>query len=659
MTNKKIFIILIFLFISCIAFFSIRSFCLYSDSESDKIYRQGIEFYNKADYQNAYYNFKKIPIFSSYSAPALYRQAMCAWELKDNKTAISKYSKFAKTFKNTNFAPEALWKLALLELDKKNKKKANHYFNKLIEEYPESDFAKAASYQLGFFYYMHNDLEKAKKYLVEYLEYAPFGRYSLDAINLLHNWDENELSDSDKIFIAESLRQNSKYTESIKLLDKVPIKQSWVILAKNYDGLNNNAAFCQTVINGTTYNLDKELYSEKEILDTMLLYLKKSGLPVKEAAYNLIISTKNNNLYPLSLFIFSKYVDYDSALKNYHKIYSDYPNSIVAPDALWFVFWNYYKNKDFKNALKISKMHSKVYFDYNIQPKILFWTAKIYIKANNKKAAKSLLQNIVYNYPASYYAFRANAILKKNKAPWKADKAAKIKKNIKAENIPISQDKKEYWLLSKFAILDDYVAIQNFKFDDDFLNSWLAAKNGNRMHSALLAREALLKNTKEPFSSPKYKLAYPLYYDKAINKYATHYNLSPYLILSLIKEESAFNNKAISSVGAMGLMQLMPPTARLMDSSLTNNEALFDAEYNISLGTKYFAHLMKIFNGNEALCVLAYNSGPNAVKNWLNKSKNNDFDEFVENVPYSETANYIKKVYASYWSYMNIYEKGI
>ena len=189
--------------------------------------------------------------------------------------------------------------------------------------------------------------------MVEYLEYAPFGRYSLDAINLLHNWDENELSDSDKIFIAESLRQNSKYTESIKLLDKVPIKQSWVILAKNYDRLNDNAAFCQTVINGTTYNLDKELYSEKEILDTMLLYLKKSGLPVKEAAYNLIISTKNNNLYPLSLFIFSKYVDYDSALKNYHKIYSDYPNSIVAPDALWFVFWNYYKNKDFKNALKI------------------------------------------------------------------------------------------------------------------------------------------------------------------------------------------------------------------------------------------------------------------------------------------------------------------
>ena len=113
MTNKKIFIILIILFISCIVFFSIRSFCLYSDSESDKIYRQGIEFYNKADYQNAYYNFKKIPIFSSYSAPALYRQAMCAWELKDNKTAISKYSKFVKTFKNTNFAPEALWKLAL------------------------------------------------------------------------------------------------------------------------------------------------------------------------------------------------------------------------------------------------------------------------------------------------------------------------------------------------------------------------------------------------------------------------------------------------------------------------------------------------------------------------------------------------------------------
>ncbi len=65
---------------------------------------------------------------------------------------------------------------------------------------------------------------------------------------------------------------------------------------------------------------------------------------------------------------------------------------------------------------------------------------------------------------------------------------------------------------------------------------------------------------------------------------------------------------------------------------------------------------MEIFNGNEALCVLAYNSGPGSVKKWLSNNTNKDFDEFVENVPYSETANYIKKVYASYWVYTNIYK---
>ncbi len=657
MTNKKLLILLIIIFISCLVFLCLRLFRFYTDTQSDKIYKQGIEFYNKADYQNAYYNFKQISIFSSYSAPALYRQAMCAWELKDNKTAVNKYSKFANTFKNTNFAPEAIWKLALLELDKKNKRKANQYFNKLIEKYSESDFAKAASYQLGYFFHLHNDLEKAKKYLVEYLEYAPAGRYSLEAINILKNYSESELTDSDKIFIAESLYQNSKYTESTAALKDVPTEKSWFILAKNYNKLNNNAAFCETVLRGTGYNLDKQAYEEKEILDTMLLYIRKSGLSTKEAAYNLIRSTKNNNLYPLSLFIFSKYVDYNSSIKNYEKIFTAYPDSIVAPDALWFVFWHYYKNKDFKNALKISKLHTKVHFDYNIQPKIIFWTAKIHIKTNNKKAAKSLLQNIIYNYPASYYAFRANAILKKNKAPWRADKKTKVHNTSKPENIPLNQDSKEYSLINKFASLDDYVAIQNFKLNDDYLNSWLAARNGNKTYSVLLAKNSLLKNPKEPFTNTKYKLAYPIYYENSINKYALQYKLSPYLILALVKEESAFNSRAQSSVGAMGLMQLMPSTARLMDPNLKNSEALFDVEYNISLGTKYFAHLMEIFNGNEALCVLAYNSGPNAVKNWLNSTKSTDFDEFVENVPYSETANYIKKVYSSYWSYMNIYEK--
>lgn len=656
MRNRNFFILLIFLFICCLTLICLKLFWLLTDTESDKIYRQGLEFYNKADYQNAYYNFKKISFLSSYSIAALYRQATCAYELNDKKTAIKKYSKFAKIYKNTNLAPESLWKIALLEIDAGDKRKANFYLNKLVEKYPKSDFAKAASYKLGLFYLDNKELNKAKDYLIEYIEYAPTGRYAADVLNLFQNYNFNRLSDSDKYYIADALYQNGKYSRSVEMLTEIPFENSWLLLAKNYDKLSDFNSFADTILKGISLKYKNQKFEEKDILDIMALYVKKSSAP-KQAAYNLVLNTKNNALYPLSLFLYARYIDYNSSIKNYEKIFNDYPDSIVAPDALWFAFWHYYKAGDNISALKLSKSYTNVYFDYNIQPKIMFWTAKIHLNMGHKKIAKSILHNIAVNFPDSYYAFRANAILKKQKQPWNVDAKLQIKDKFSLEKFPLESDSKENRLLNKFVDLGDYSVIQNFKLDDEFLQSWLAAKSGRKSYSVLLARNALMSDTKRNYSTTQYKLAYPLYYREIVNEYAARYNVSPYLMMALIREESFFDNTATSATGAMGLMQLMPSTARLMDLGLYDTKKLFKPEYNISVGIKYFAHLMEIFNGNEALCVLAYNSGPGSVKNWLSKFNGKDFDEFVENVPYSETANYIKKVYVSYWNYINIYEK--
>lgn len=653
------------MFILLIGSFFLLSFKLFwhfSDKESDKIYKQGLEFYKKADYQNAYYNFKKISFLSSYFGPALYRQATCAYQLKDYKTAIKRYSKFAKIYKNTDVAPEAIWKLALMELElggNKNNARAKVNLKKLVEKYPESDFSKAASYQLGVLHYEEGNKAKAKNYFIEYIEYAPLGRYALECINYLQNYEDSALTISDKIYIANALYENAYYSRSLNVLADVPFEKSWILMLKNYDKLSNIEEFSSAVLRGVALNLKQKTYDEKEILDIMALYIKKANLPQKQAAYNLAYETKDKQFYPLALFLYSKYVDYDSSIKNYEKIYQNYPNSIVAPDALWFVFWHHYKNENYTYALKLSKAFTNVYNDYNIQPKIMFWTAKVHLKMKHKKIARSILQNIVYNFPNSYYAFRANSILKSSKSAFKTDKQLLIKDKASLDDFSFNHVGKEYRLLNKFILLDDYDVIQNFKLDDVFLNSWLAARAGRYSYSVLIARDEINKNPKEiSFSNSKYKLAYPLYYKDFINKYAEKNRVSPYLMLALTREESFFNNEAKSVTGALGLMQLMPGTAKMMDYNLYDTSKLYNPEYNISLGTKYFAYLMEIFNGNEALCVLAYNSGPGSVKKWLNSRKSNDFDEFVENVPYSETANYIKKVYASYWVYTRVYEKN-
>lgn len=657
MKNKTLFTLVVFLLIGCLTILLLKLFWHFSDTKSTQFYKQGLEFYQRKDYQNAYYNFKKISFLSAYSVPALYRQATCAWELNDIKTAAKKYSKFANMHKNSALAPEAIWKLALLEEEKGNKKRSKAYLAKLVAKYPKSDFAKAAAYKLGLFYRDNGDYNKAKDYFVEYIEYAPLGRYSADVLNFLfEDYNIGNLIDSDKLHIAEALFINERYSKSISVLKEIPFDMSWFLLAKNYEKLSNFAYFEETLLKGVSLKQNKNTLKEKDLLDIMNLYIKKSAYS-KEAGYNLILNTKENNLYPLSLFLYSKYVDKESAIKNYEKIYTDYPGSIVAPDALWFVFWHYYKKGDTDKALKLSKLYTNVYLDYNIQPKIMYWSAKIHLKAGRKKLAKSLLQNIVYNFPNSYYAFRADKILKRSKAPWVTNRTVKIKNKFLLKKMSPDLDTKENRLLYRFVELEDYSVIGNFKLDNPFLNSWLAALDDRKSYSVLLARDAIIAKPKTMFSEPVYKLAYPLYYKDALNKYAIKYEVSPYLMLSLTREESFFNNQAVSSTGALGLMQLMPATARLMDVTLYDNSKLFNPEYNISLGIKYFAHLMEIFNGNEPLCVLAYNSGPGSVKKWLNNFGGGDFDEFIENIPYPETANYIKKVYASYWVYMNIYEK--
>jgi len=118
-------------------------------------------------------------------------------------------------------------------------------------------------------------------------------------------------------------------------------------------------------------------------------------------------------------------------------------------------------------------------------------------------------------------------------------------------------------------------------------------------------------------------------YRPFINKYAQQYQLDPNLVMAVIRTESCFDRKAVSRVGARGLMQLMPATAKALGVKDS-----FDAEQNIKGGTKYLRQMLDQFDQDQTLALAAYNAGPGAV------------DKYNGVPPYDETQDYVKKVAA-------------
>jgi soluble lytic murein transglycosylase len=147
-----------------------------------------------------------------------------------------------------------------------------------------------------------------------------------------------------------------------------------------------------------------------------------------------------------------------------------------------------------------------------------------------------------------------------------------------------------------------------------------------------------------------YKLRFPMPYREKVMSHATAKQLDPSVIYGVMRRESLFDSNAKSPVGALGLMQLMPATARYVAKGLglkkPKQADILEIENNINFGTQYFRTVLNRFDNNISLAAAAYNAGPSNVKRWLPSTKNMPADLWVETVPYKETRNYVQAVLA-------------
>ena len=154
------------------------------------------------------------------------------------------------------------------------------------------------------------------------------------------------------------------------------------------------------------------------------------------------------------------------------------------------------------------------------------------------------------------------------------------------------------------------------------------------------------------------KKIYPLKYREYIEKYAEEYNIDTYIIYAIIKAESNFNENAESTSNAIGLMQITKATAFETAEEMKmiiNKEDLFNPEINIKIGLKYYRNLLDKYNNNYYLAIIAYNAGIGNVDKWIQEGSIKEDASDIENVPFKETNNYVRKILRDYEIYKELY----
>lgn len=135
--------------------------------------------------------------------------------------------------------------------------------------------------------------------------------------------------------------------------------------------------------------------------------------------------------------------------------------------------------------------------------------------------------------------------------------------------------------------------------------------------------------------------------------------IDPFLLYGMMRQESRFRESVVSPAGAVGLMQIMPGTGRKLarDAAWDDYDTtwLYDPVTNIELAVLYVRQLAGLFDGRWYAIAASYNAGEAVVREWVNLRKGLSEEEFIEEIPYQETRNYVKKVYANWKAYRFIY----
>ena len=624
-----------------------------SESRGVENYSAALDDYKASDYEKAYQEFGKVPSGSTLKSSALFRQARCATNMGKNELAIKKYNRIVRNGSKSSIAPISEYNMANLMYEA-NDKDAKKHFKKIIKKYPTSDYAIASEYYLGMIEISNppkspkrlaKSQEKAINYFKNYIEKAPDGRFALKSIEEIIKLDKS-LSNYDNLLIAKGYYANGEFEKSKKFLNKTTLAESWSDFAKNEYKLGNKEKGNYYTELGLKQHAGNT--AQDDVYEVIDNYVAAASTRIEGITKLANLGANSTGADYIAYLNCNEVVGENVKEACFRSLYEKYPNGQFSADSLYNLFMAKYLQKKYLDAQRLGFLHFKKFPNTKSSPAVTYFMGKIAYKLKHYESANNYYKQVISSYPDSYYAFRANYNLYKDDGmlPF-------LELNEKPVVFPYKKSLDNN-LVVKLAYLKDYDLVEELCKHDKFIQSWIAYQKGNYTLSAYLARNGMEElNVKPSFEDLRWRLVYPMHYYDIVDKVKGDNN--PIVLQSIIKEESHFNPFVKSSVGAIGLMQLMPATYNevVKKHNLPTNLNVETA--NITAGSLYYSSLKKVLGNKDLYAITAYNGGIGSVTNWFSKLIYSDTDEFVEQIPYPETKNYVKKVLRTYWVYGNVY----
>ncbi|HVE71347.1 MAG TPA: transglycosylase SLT domain-containing protein [Thermoanaerobaculia bacterium] len=489
----------------------------------------------------------------------------------------------------------------------------------------------------------------------------PQGRYTEQTFDFVKN-EVAGLPASERIALAAKLARSDRYDQALTLLPaNAPEAQATRIRA-----LFNSRHYSELLAETEGLRLTDPALAltraraawRAERADIFLAGLdavEKEFPQSKEAVEAKILRAK---------YYSNDVIDYARAVENLTKA----ADAGAGDENLWNLGWTYFLWGRYDQALQTFDRYVRAYPDGDWKTNSLFWTAKIHDKLGRTAQRNAAAAQIVAEYPFSYYAYRAKEL-------WPSIAGTETKSLNTFPDVDAASVNEP-----RFAVVR---ALQDIGLDRAAAREMkvLAAKYDANLAVQFMLADVYVRGG-EPFKAngvlqrrfreyvrhggtniPRrfWEILFPLAYWETIQAEAAKRGHDPYMLASIIRQESGFEPSTVSNAGAVGLMQIMPEEASRIGAAGGIGEVtradLFVPEKNVAVGAAELSQKLAATGNKLTLAIAAYNAGETAVQRWMSRTSPDEIDVFIESIPYAETRLYVKTVTRNRNEYRRIYER--